>query len=150
MSEFANLGPSGQYEPTEKVWWTVPIKGEPRLLVKHAGRHNKSYANAVAKATAKSGASRRIAKGIASNTLDESLELDRRLFPRHVVVDWSGVRLASAPDRDVPFDSARCEAFLRALPDWIVAELSNFCAVAAHFLPDDLPDDDEIEEQAGK
>lgn len=150
-SEFVNLGREGQFNPTEQVWWEVPIKGEPELLLVHAGRTNKAYTEAIAKANAKSGASRRAARGMLSGKmLDETVELDRRLFPRYVIKDWRGIRMRSAPDKDVPFSVEQCESFLRALPDWIVGELSNFAAVAAHFLPEDTPDDAELQEQAGK
>ncbi len=144
--DFSHLG---KYDPRgRKAWWTVPIEGSPELHVCHAGSTNKPYANAVAKMNAKTGTARRMARGqFNADSLEESLHTDRVLFPKHVITDWKGVQ--SSDGELVPFTPEVCREFLDALPSWIMQELSQFAAVASNFLPDDMPDEDEVADQAG-
>lgn len=146
MSQFEYLK---RYDPKGgRAWYTLPILGSPRLQVRHAGGTNKGYVNAVAKHNAKTGTARRIARGqVDADLLHENLQVDRQLFPKYVIVGWDGVR---STDGDlVPFSQESCRDLLDALPDWIIQELSTFAAVAANFLPDDVPSEDDVDEQAG-
>ena len=146
MTDFSHI--SGAYEPSERVWWPVPIKGSPELLVSHAGRSNKGYANALAQRGSKSPAvSRAVAGNVGVDYLDYKVAADRDLFPKYVVHGWRGV--LDKDRAEVPFSRESCAEFLNALPSWIVHELSSFAMVASNFLPEGAPDDEEVEAQAG-
>ena len=135
-----------KYDPKGRTaTYTIPIEGDPKILLKHAGQTNKPYTNAVVKHNAKSGALRR--GRIDASTLEENLRLDRELFPRYVITGWEGV--VDTDGVAVPYSAEACCEFLEALPDWIVQELSTFAARASNFLPDDMPSEAEIEDQAG-
>lgn len=84
---------------------------------------------------------------VDANLLAENLRLDRELFPKYVITGWDGIQ--DSDGELVPYSQAACAELLEALPDWIVQELSGFAARASHFLPDDMPTEAEVEEQAG-
>lgn len=146
------------YAPTEKVWWTAPIRppkgvkgaGSPRLLVCHAGRTNRPYANALAALTSKSSGARRAARSgsMTADVLDENLENDRTLFPIHVITAWEDVY--DSAGNPVTFSGQACVAYLKAMPAWMVQELSNYCSIPSNFTPDDAPDASDTEETAGE
>lgn len=143
MTQFAHLK---KYDPEgQKAWFTLPIDGDPRLELKHAGQANRNYTNAVVKANAKSGAMRR--GRVDANLLAENLQLDRDLFPKYVITGWDGIQ--DGDGELVPYTQQACADLLNALPDWIVQELSGFAARASNFIPDDMPTDDEVDDQAG-
>jgi hypothetical protein len=76
----------------------------------------------------------------------DSLDLDREFFPLYVISGWKGV--VDLEGEEVPFSPEVCAEFLAALPDWIVQELSVFAGRAHNFLPDDMPTEAEVDEQA--
>ncbi len=137
------------YAPREKTWFLLPIEGRAKLLLSHAGQSNKPYTTAVMKDNAKTGASRKIAQGrIDVNLLEDSLQLDRDLFPRFVVNDWENV--LDDKGKPVKFTCETCHEFLCALPDWIMQEVTAYASRATNFLPDDMPSNEEVDAQAGK
>tara|TARA_R110000851_G_scaffold268071_2_gene420694 strand:+ start:22691 stop:23188 length:498 start_codon:yes stop_codon:yes gene_type:complete len=119
----------------------------PTISLRNAGQANKPYFNAVSKQNAKSGQARRLAQGrIDAETVDRNRRQDRLLFPRHVIVGWSGIY--DEKGLEVEYSLENCAAFLNALPDWMMDELRNFAAVPSNFLDDDEPDDEDIAETA--
>lgn len=142
----SRFGDFKKYDPRGRTAdYTLPIDGDPKLTMKHAGQTNKPYTNAVVKHNAKSGAFRR---GRAdASMLADNLNLDRDLFGFHVITGWKGV--VDQEGNEVLFTPDACKEFLYALPDWIVQELSAFAARAHNFLPDDMPSEAEVADQAG-
>jgi hypothetical protein len=130
---------------------TTPSIG--RLHVTYAGRTNRGYTDGIGKLATKTGVARRIARGqVDSSTLAQNLSFDRALFPKHVVLGWDGGE-DGGPMRDgigdpVEFNEPNVRDLLNQLPDWIMEDLSHFCALPTHFLPDDMPTEDEFHEQA--
>lgn len=139
-----------RYDPQGRtVEWTVPIEGRPRLIVCHAGLGNVGYTNALAKRNARTASARRGARaGDTAAVIADQLQADRELFPGHAVKGWFDVK--DRGGRDVEFSVVACTAFLAALPDWIMRDLSRFCAQSSNFLEDDEPDDAEVEDEAGE
>lgn len=158
MTKFGHLK---EYNPEGRcVRYALPIagtrnkKGEeiPAVLeIVHAGRSNRSYTAAVMRINAKQGPNVRIGTQATvtdvATALKENLRIDRELFPQHIIKRWEGI--GDEDGRAVKFSVAACAEFLDALPDWIVHELSVFCARPRNFLPDSMPTEIEIEEQAG-
>jgi hypothetical protein len=118
------------------------IAGAPVLIMKPATEANKPYFNAVLK---KSRRNVRALKAGAINQvmIAENREQDRELFPRFVVTGWENV--SDAEGNAVEFNRDNCEAYLRALPDWIFDEVRNFAGDSVNFAGD-MPD---IETKAG-
>lgn len=112
------------------------IAGTPVLIMKPATEANKPYFNAVLK---KSRRNVRALKAGAINQvmIAENREQDRELFPRFVVTGWED--LVDAKGEAVEFNRENCEAFLRALPDWIFDEVRNFAGDSINFT-EDMPD----------
>jgi len=158
MSKFGHLK---EYNPEgRRVRYALPIagarnkKGEevPAVLdIVHAGRSNRNYTAAVMQINAKKGPAIRIGpKPTAVDiqvAIKENLKIDRELFPQHIIKGWEGI--ADEDGKAVKFSVSACAEFLDALPDWIVHELSVFCARPRNFLPDAMPTEVEVAEQAG-
>ncbi len=143
-SQFGNFS---AFDPSDRTtWYEFPIElpGNPRLKLKHAGRSNRAYTQAIIDANAKGGQKRR-AQTI--DALDDGLNLDRRLFPKHVIVGWD--RVQDSEGKPIPYGANVCLEFLKALPDWLVQDVSIFAAKPENFLAEDSPSDVEVEEQAG-
>lgn len=106
---------------TDAVWFKLPaIEGEPEFLCHPAQEVNKPYFNAVLRESRKH--ARALQKGnMTVEMIEENRERDRRLFPVHVIKDWK--RVKDDKGKDVPFSKEECEAFLKALPDWLFDEL---------------------------
>lgn len=139
------------YDPKgRKAWYPVPIKGAPRLHMLHAGDSNHGYINGLANINSSKGATRRAkaTSGDAAGAMDASVDVDRELFPRYVITDWDGV--VDADGNLVPFSADACREFLDALPNWIVRGISSFASSARNVLPDEAPDAQQVEEQAGE
>ncbi len=121
---------------------------QPALTMRNATQGNRSYFNAVAKRNAKTGAARRIAQmKVDADMVEQNRRQDRELFPKFVVIGWAGI--VDSDGAEVPFSVDDCTAFLASLPDWMMDEVRTFAAIAANFLPEDEPTEDDIRETAG-
>ena len=78
----------------------------------------------------------------------DNLQIDRDLFPKYVITAWTDVR--DADGNLVAFTPEDCSELLNALPDWMMQQLSAWAAQASNFLPDDMPDEVDVEEIAEK
>lgn len=144
-----------RYDPRgRKAWLTLPLEshpdhpelGAPRLQMRHAGRTNTAYAQAVAKRNAS-----KTQQGRATRALDamaDNLATDRALFPKYVICGWEAV--FDATGRPASFSESACASFLEQLPDWIVERVSIFAANPANFIDDEMPDEVEVAVQAGE
>lgn len=110
------------------------IVGSPTLFVVPATEANKPYFARVLKRT-KSTLRRIRSRGVSEQDLIERREQDRELFPKFVVRDWRGVTDSSGTE--VPFTVENCRAFLDALPNWILDNLSNFAGEPSNFVIED-------------
>jgi len=109
------------------------IAGAPALIMKPATEANKPYFNAVLKR------SRRNVRALKAGAINqvmiaENREQDRELFPKFVVTGWEGV--TDSKGKDAEFNRENCEAFLRALPDWIFDEVRDFAGNSVNFTED--------------
>lgn len=118
------------------------IAGAPVLIMNPATEANKPYFNAVLKKSRRNVRALK-AGAISQVMIAENREQDRELFPRCVVTGWEGV--TDAKGKTVEFSRENCEAFLRALPDWIFDEVRNFAGDSINFT-EDMPD---VEVKAG-
>jgi len=156
-----------KHAPARTTTYTFPTSPSlGRLHVRHAGQANKGYTDALAKLTAKTGAARRIARGqVTADLLRENLNMDRRLFPRFVINGWDGgearegdtlldgqiakggeiLPFLDSDGQEVPFSLPACEAFLKALPDWLMQDLSQFCGNPVNFTNDEEIEADELD-----
>lgn len=109
------------------------IAGAPALIMKPATEANKPYFNAVLKR------SRRNVRALKAGAINqvmiaENREQDRELFPKFVVTGWEGV--TDSKGKEAEFNRENCEAFLRALPDWIFDEVRDFAGNSVNFTED--------------
>lgn len=117
------------------------LRGCPKLIVKPATESNKPYFNEVLRRSAKS-----VRKAVQGNitvdveTLEKNREDDRSLFPKHVIVGWSGV--LDSDGKEVEFSQSNCKEFLHALPDWIFDQIGIFCRKNSNFVDIDLDAED--------
>jgi hypothetical protein len=109
------------------------IAGAPALILKPATEVNKPYFNAVLK---RSRRNMRALKAGAINQvmIAENREQDRELFPKFVVIGWED--MTDSKGEDAEFNLENCEAFLRALPDWIFDEVRDFAGNSVNFTED--------------
>ena len=70
---------------------------------------------------------------------NESRESDRKLFPEHVIVGWTGV--VGETGEDIPFTKEDCRDFLESIDDYVFDELRGFCLDPANFV-DLVPDEE--------
>lgn len=105
----------------------------PVLIGRHAGDQNKALRSALNIANAKH------ARGRSAEETDEErgvrgLEIARSLWPRHVITGFENVH-----DEDgalVPYSPAAAEAFLRAMPNWILVGVIRHFTSVEHFAGD--------------
>lgn len=147
-----------QHDPKKgKAIYTIPtVPSMGKLHVRFAGPTNREYTNALAKITSKSGVAKRVARGqVDADLLAQNLNTDRALFPLHVITGWEGVKGAEKKGdkpKLVKFDKTVCREFLDEFPDWLMKDLSEFCALPQNFMDDPTISVDEvaIEQQAGE
>ena len=114
---------------------------EPTLVVFTATNENSKYSAASLRMSGKR------QRKIASNSSVSSVEAkrdrdeDRILYPRYVVVGWSGVY--DKDGKPAKFDHDNCKAFIAALPNWLFDRLRIFC-----MKPEDFLSEDDFEEMA--
>ena len=91
------------------------LKGMPSVILtcRPTTDRNEKYFNAWLRRT------RRIGRAVSAKTTKKMRALDRDLFARFCIVDWSGVM---QNDEAVPWSRPACLAFMRALPDDIYEE----------------------------
>lgn len=141
------------YKPdrTEKTY-ELPIEGAGGkpvvLLLRHAGTTNKAYFSAVTKrSAARANKGGKVTAERIMESMRESVDKARDIFPRHVVVSWHNV--VDSDGNVVPYSTEACLEFFLALPDWIVSLITNFAENPMNFIEDDQPSPREIEERAG-
>ncbi|RLE25520.1 MAG: hypothetical protein DRJ50_02770 [Actinobacteria bacterium] len=106
----------------------VELDGAPKLLGVCAGEKNKSLRAAVNKANAQRGA-RATRNADAVNM--QARAIVRAQFPKHVIKGWEDV--IDADGEPVVFSPEACDAFLRALPDWILQGVIEYFADPENF-----------------
>lgn len=119
------------------------IEDEPVLIMKSATEANKPFFNAVLLETRAARNPQQIKTD--AKTVKKNRNHDRKLFPKHVIVGWEGIKDASG--KEVPFSKENCEAFLTSLPDWIFDGIRAFATDSANFTG---VNQDQIEDGAKK
>lgn len=142
--DFGYLEVEGKTATFDLPW----VAGSPTLEVRPVGMdgsENPAYQEAM---LARTNNRPRVAstseKWIAEQQRHQ-VEDDLDLYPRYVVVGWTGVR--DRHGREVAFTVEACSAFLRALPLWIFRRLRVFCMRPESFIddaPDPLPEPAEL------
>lgn len=107
----------------------VSVNGKtPVLILASATSANKPYYNAFLKNIG--GRVRAVRSGVLNaSMMDENRDLDRELYPRHVVKGWRDVSDASG--KIAPFNQANCKNFMDKLPDLVFDEVRDFAANSA-------------------
>jgi hypothetical protein len=165
------------YDPTGKTArFNLPIRGalvpdsdfkgegdplmvekQPVLIGYHAGDTNRPYMNGVARMTTKAvrniGRRNVTPQRIIDSTVEDR-DQDRKLFADHVLTGWEG--MPGGPDRaEVPFSRAACRQVCSDLPAWLFDRVRTFFKNPGNFVDDDddaldaIPDDEDVERQAG-
>jgi hypothetical protein len=112
-----DLDPSGQLDPVPALW------------VRPALESNRAYFAARLKSLQQR--RKASARRVSQADFEAAREIDRELYPRYVVVGWENV--LNAAGEQAFFNRENCEAFLRALPDWLLDELRNYCSEPGNF-----------------
>ena len=73
---------------------------------------------------------------------------DRELYPKHVVVGWSGV--VDKHGQEVPFTEEDCGDFLAHIDDYVFDELRGFCLLPENFVDAGVVSDAEAEDQGNE
>ena len=123
------------------------IQGRPSLTVKPTGEANPPYMNAMFKRS--KGVARRLRSGDMSvDLLEETRDIDLKLYPKFVVQGWNDVETDSG--EKAPFNPDLVAQFLEALPEDIFDELRAHCGDLANFRDDgDGLHEDDVEAIAG-
>ena len=151
MSQF-NLT---EYDPKgRKVWYPLPFRPHklgakpPAIEVCYAGLTNRPYAEAVAKHGAKTGATRRAARGqISVQAAVDNLAEERKRYAKYVASDMRDVY--NTAGEEVKFSHVACLEYMEAWPDYVMQDLATFCSLPDNFLLEDEPTEEEVEAQAG-
>lgn len=127
--DFANLA-AREINPSEIKGYTInEIDGAPTLYGRCAGEKNVAFKKARLALNAKTRASRQ------DMTVDQirasARKHARKLFPETVLTGWEDV--VDANGDTVEFSVEAAEAFLSALPDWIIDPLIEYFVSPANF-----------------
>lgn len=107
------------------------LAGKPTLEVRCAAEPNKDYFNELLRRTGKN--YRQVRAGVIDHELlEENRAHNRALFPKFVIVGWSGVKNRSGDD--VTFTTEDAVGFVKCLPDWVFDELVTFCGNVMNFV----------------
>lgn len=112
------------------------------LIVRPANEVNRPYREGVLSLSGKRHKAAASATGIDPESANQDREDDRKLYPRHVVVNGGGIQnKARQPVSMLVLDNK--VAFIKALPNWIFDKLRSFCLRPENFVrsPDELPPD---------
>jgi hypothetical protein len=118
----------------------MPLR-HPRLKLAPATKETKQYWSKSLKRAGRRGVRARVDE----NAIEEGREEDLQLFPKWIVLGWEGV--FNTAGEAVPFSEAECRKFLAALPEWIFSNLRIFAKDPVNFLPEDSPDQSEVDDQ---
>jgi len=134
MSRFSNLRAAAVVADATRSYTFHDLTGSPTLVVGPATQANREFFNAaLAAAREKANPGR---KATVSSLADDRETL-AKLYAKHVVRGWSGVRDASG---EVPFTADACEEFLRELarPELahLFAEFKDFIEEERNFTAD--------------
>lgn len=116
-----------------------PDESKSTLTVLPSTAANSKYMNAFLK---QSNVLRRRTKKSKDFTLSELSELrnlDKELFPEHVIVGWENVK--DGANSIVPFNKENCTDLIAALPDFMFDELRDYCANPYNFINLDTVED---------
>lgn len=115
------------------------IQGRPTLTVRPTGEANPPYMNAMFKRS--KGVARRLRSGDMSvDLLEETRDIDLKLYPKYVVTGWKDVETDSGDE--APFNAELVAQFLDALPEDLFDELRAHCGDLSNFRDDPEDEDD--------
>lgn len=133
FGHLAKLNPTG----TARYEFPVVIEGDPWLQVRRADESNKPYYNAVL------ALNRRVRPARSAKAqrdmLNKQVAQDRKLYPKHVIVDWGGI--FDDDGNEVPFSPEAAAEFLQKLPKYLIEDLRGFCSNPENFMELDDGDD---------
>lgn len=116
------------------------------LTIKYAGEGNDPYWNALLSRAARR-ARNKTATLIDAATLEQNRSEDRAIFPRNVLVSWSGVQ--DTAGRDIPPTYENLVEFCTKLPAWLFDRIRDAAANPATFMAPDEPAAVDVAELAG-
>lgn len=103
----------------------------PFMMVKPATEANKPFARAQLLRSNKRTMSRGN-RGVSLETIENTRDDDRALYPKHVICGWGNVFDDEA--KEVPFSVKMCEEFLTQLPNWVFDGMRQYCTSPANFV----------------
>ena len=111
--------------------YEMPMLDDAVLIVRPATEVNKEYFNKVIKRS-----HRHLKKikrtGADPKMLEDNRNVDRELYPLHVIADWHHV--TDEGGNLVPFSIEECQAFVAEMPDWLFDDLREFASDIENFI----------------
>lgn len=124
------------------------IHGRPTLKVRPSGEINPRYMDAMFKCS--KGIARRIRSGEMSvDLLEETRDIDLKLYPKYVVQGWEEKTVLTDKDEPALFTGENCEKFLTALPPDMYDDLRAYCGDLSNFRGEDSLRDEDVEAISG-
>lgn len=131
LVDFSNLKRKEVTASLTAVYTMPELETEPKFTVHPATQSNKIYFNSTARIQRNNMRVLSAGGAVSATMLDETRELDRQLYPQHIVAGWSGVQ--DSEGSDVPYSRENAVEFFKVLPGWIFDGLRAFCGNAANF-----------------
>lgn len=107
------------------------------LTVRPALDSNSAYFNASLKGSRKNVRSVRNGS-LTTAMLNDTRDLDRELYARHIIVGWTGV--LDSKGKSVSYSLEKALELMAALPNWMFDDLRDFCGTPGNFLSEDQVD----------
>jgi hypothetical protein len=120
------------------------IEGAPALRVRPANQSNPDYIAALLK-EARGQIRQAASAGNSAEVLRLNREVDRKLYPLHVVVGWPTAPLQD-DGKPAEWSQQSCADFLKAIPDDMMDDLRNHCASSSNFRG---PEPEEVKDAQG-
>lgn len=147
MVDFSHLSQLSE-DGTKALPYTFEeIAGGPTLTSRPATTANTRYNSARLRGISKRTGGGRKRIRIDQNTIDAARQDDIELIAKYCVTGWT-VPPRDRSGEEVPFSSENCEAFFRAMPDWMFDDFRTWAQDPLSFVddPDGASDEEELEE----
>lgn len=107
--------------------------GRPVIKLSPATKANKEYFN---KLLRKANSKRSVKRRIDAVAIDEYRDINKNLFPQHVIKGWEGI--VNDKGEEVEFSVLACVELINALPEDIFDEIVLFATDPANFRDEDI------------
>lgn len=149
MAKFSKLAKREQRKAKEARYELYDVfeglKHTPVLIGVYAGESNEEYYNRLLQRNTKGSAKKRLQKSMTVRELQEGRALDRKLYPKFVLIGWEGV--VDDDGNEVPYTASDCYDLMCAISDEEFDEIRDFFQNPGSFVEDDDDDFEGFEEE---